>query len=76
MTKSPENVVEKLALACRLLYMEGLIDHGGLVGARVPGTGNMVLNPREMRGTDGRHPGIMHARWRKVIRPSRSACWC
>lgn len=56
---------EKLALACKLLYMEGLIDHGGLVGARVPGAapagGGLVLNPREMRGTEGRHPGLMEA---------------
>ena len=52
---------EKLALACKLLYMEGLIDHGGLAGARIPGTGNMALNPREMRGTPGRHPGLMEA---------------
>ncbi|MFM9968560.1 MAG: class II aldolase/adducin family protein [Burkholderiales bacterium] len=56
-----QQVREKLALACKLLYMEGLIDHGGLVGARVPGTSNMVLNPREMRGTPGRHPGLMEA---------------
>jgi ribulose-5-phosphate 4-epimerase/fuculose-1-phosphate aldolase len=55
-------VREKLALACKLLYMEGLIDHGGLVGARVaPGAGALVLNPREMRGTQGRHPGMMEA---------------
>jgi ribulose-5-phosphate 4-epimerase/fuculose-1-phosphate aldolase len=52
---------EKLALACKLLYMEGLIDHGGLVGARVPGSNDLVLNPREMRGTEGRHPGLMEA---------------
>ncbi|MDB5963739.1 MAG: hypothetical protein JWQ72_239 [Polaromonas sp.] len=52
---------EKLALACKLLYMEGLIDHGGLVGARVPGNAGLVLNPREMRGTQGRHPGMMEA---------------
>ena len=52
---------EKLALACKLLYMEGLIDHGGLVGARAPGNGGLVLNPREMRGTAGRHPGLMEA---------------
>jgi ribulose-5-phosphate 4-epimerase/fuculose-1-phosphate aldolase len=52
---------EKLALACKLLYMEGLIDHGGLVGARVPGSAGLVLNPREMRGTAGRHPGMMAA---------------
>jgi ribulose-5-phosphate 4-epimerase/fuculose-1-phosphate aldolase len=50
---------DKLALACRLLYMEGLIDHAGLVGARIPETGNLLLIPREMRGTLGRHPGIM-----------------
>ena len=56
-----KSVREKLALACKLLYMEGLIDHGGLVGARVPGSGNMALNPREMRGTPGRHPGLMEA---------------
>lgn len=54
-------VREKLALACKLLYMEGLIDHGGLVGARVPETGGLILNPREMRGTQGRHPGMMEA---------------
>ncbi len=52
---------EKLALACKLLYMEGLIDHGGLVGARVPGNLGLVVNPREMRGTEGRHPGLMEA---------------
>jgi L-ribulose-5-phosphate 4-epimerase len=50
---------EKLAHACRLLYMEGLMDHGGLVGARIPGTDHLILNPREMRGTTGRHPGLM-----------------
>jgi len=50
---------EKLADACRLLYMEGLMDHGGLVGARIPETGNLLLIPREMRGTPGRHPGLM-----------------
>ena len=50
---------EKLATACRLLYMEGLMDHAGLAGARIPETGNLLLNPREMRGTAGRHPGIM-----------------
>src|SRR5262247_917624 len=49
---------EKLATACRLLYMEGLMDHAGLAGARIPETGNLLLNPREMRGTPGRHPGI------------------
>jgi 3,4-dihydroxyphthalate decarboxylase len=49
----------KLATACRLLYMEGLMDHAGLAGARIPETGNLLLNPREMRGTPGRHPGIM-----------------
>lgn len=39
-------VREKLALACKLLYMEGLIDHGGLVGARVKeGEGDLVLIP-------------------------------
>ena len=54
-------VREKLALACKLLYMEGLMDHGGLVGARLPETGGLVLNPREMRGTQGRHPGLMEA---------------
>lgn len=52
---------EKLALACRLLYMEGLMDHAGLVGARIPGDGRLILNPRSMRGTRGRHPGIMSA---------------
>lgn len=51
----------KLALACRLLFGEGLMDHGGLVGARIPGESRMVLNPRTMRGTRGRHPGIMTA---------------
>ena len=54
-------VKSKLALACRLLFMEGLIDHGGLVGARAPGDSRLVLNPRTMRGTRGRHPGIMQA---------------
>lgn len=54
-------VKEKLALACRLLYKEGLLDHAGLVGARNPGETDLVLNPRTMRGTRGRHPGIMRA---------------
>ena len=54
-------VKEKLALSCRLLYREGLLDHGGLIGARIPGESRMVLNPRTMRGTRGRHPGIMSA---------------
>ena len=34
---------EKLATACRLLYMEGLMDHAGLAGARIPETGNLLL---------------------------------
>ena len=56
-----EEVKAKLALACRLLYMEGLLDHAGLVAARIPGESRLVLNPRTMRGTRGRHPGIMAA---------------
>ena len=59
---SSTEVRQKLAFACKLLYMEGLLDHGGLVGARVKaGEGNLVLNPREMRGTQSRHPGLMEA---------------
>lgn len=50
---------DKLALACRLLWLEGLLDHAGLAGARIPETGNLLLIPREMRGTLGRHPGMM-----------------
>jgi len=34
---------KKLALACQPLYMERLMDHGGLVGTRIPGTGDMAL---------------------------------
>src|ERR1700675_2384680 len=60
---------EKLATACRLLHMEGLMDHAGLAGARIPGTGNLLLNPREMRGTPGRHPGIMTADDLVVVDP-------
>ncbi|OGA24952.1 MAG: hypothetical protein A3I02_14470 [Betaproteobacteria bacterium RIFCSPLOWO2_02_FULL_67_26] len=60
---------EKLATACRLLYMEGLMDHAGLAGARIPETGNLLLNPREMRGTPGRHPGIMAADDLVVVDP-------
>lgn len=60
---------EKLATACRLLYMEGLIDHAGLAGARIPESGNLLLNPREMRGTPGRHPGIMAADDLVVVDP-------
>lgn len=60
---------EKLARACRLLYMEGLMDHAGLAGARIPETGNLLLNPREMRGTQGRHPGIMAADDLVVVDP-------
>ncbi len=58
---SARAIAEQLALACRLLYMENLMDHGGLAGARIPETGELVLNPREMRGTPGRHPGLMSA---------------
>jgi len=60
---------EKLATACRLLYMEGLMDHAGLAGARIPETGNLLLNPREMRGTAGRHPGMMAADDLVVVDP-------
>ena len=60
---------EKLATACRLLYMEGLMDHAGLAGARIPETGNLLLNPREMRGTEGRHPGMMAADDLVVVDP-------
>ncbi|MBI3076255.1 MAG: class II aldolase/adducin family protein [Deltaproteobacteria bacterium] len=49
---------ERLALVCRLLYMEGLMDHAGLVSARL-GPDRLLLNPRTMRGTKGRHPGLM-----------------
>lgn len=59
--KPIEELKTKLALACRLLYREGLMDHAGLAGARVPGEDLLVLNPRTMRGTRGRHPGIMRA---------------
>ena len=60
---------EKLATACRLLYMEGLMDHAGLAGARIPETGNLLLNPREMHGTAGRHPGMMAADDLVVVDP-------
>jgi ribulose-5-phosphate 4-epimerase/fuculose-1-phosphate aldolase len=60
---------EKLAAACRLLYLEGLMDHAGLAGARIPETGNLLLNPREMRGTEGRHPGMMVADDLVVVDP-------
>ena len=63
---------EKLAIACRLLYMEGLMDHAGLAGARIPETGNLLLNPREMRGTAGRHPGMMAADDLVVVDPQGS----
>ncbi len=63
------SLAEKLALACRLLYMEGLMDHGGLVGVRIPSSGNLILNPREMRGTTGRHPGLMTAEDMVVVDP-------
>ena len=66
---SARAIAEKLATACRLLYMENLMDHGGLVGARIPETGNLILNPREMRGTPGRHPGLMSAGDLVVVDP-------
>ena len=50
---------DALATACRMLAMQGLIDHAGLVGARIPETGNLLLIPREMRGTQGRNPAMM-----------------
>lgn len=62
-------IAEQLARACRMLYMERLIDHGGLVGARLP-DGNLLLNPREMRGTAGRHPGLMTADDLVVVDPA------
>ena len=64
-----QSLAEKLALVCRLLYMEGLMDHGGLVGARIPESGNLIVNPREMRGTTGRHPGLMAAEDMVVVDP-------
>lgn len=60
---------DKLAHACRMLYMEGLMDHAGLAGARIPETGNLLLNPREMRGTTGRHPGMMEGDDLVVVDP-------
>jgi ribulose-5-phosphate 4-epimerase/fuculose-1-phosphate aldolase len=60
---------DKLALGCRLLFREGYMDHAGLAGARVPETGNLLLNPREMRGTTGRHPGIMQGDDLVVVDP-------
>ena len=67
--ETAKKLAEKLALACRLLYMENLMDHGGLVGARIPDTGKLILNPREMRGTPGRHPGLMSAEDMVVVDP-------
>jgi ribulose-5-phosphate 4-epimerase/fuculose-1-phosphate aldolase len=64
---STRAIAEKLSTACRLLYMEGLMDHGGLAGARVPETGHLVLNPREMHGTPGRHPGLMSGKDMVVV---------
>lgn len=64
-----EELKQKLALACRLLYREGLMDHAGLAGARVAGDSRLVLNPRTMRGTRGRHPGIMSAEDMVVVDP-------
>jgi len=66
---SSRATAEKLSTACRLLYMENLMDHGGLVGARIPETGHLVLNPREMRGTPGRHPGLMSPEDMVVVDP-------
>lgn len=60
---------DKLALGCRLLFMEGYMNHAGLAGARIPETGNLLLNPREMRGTTGRHPGIMQGDDLVVVDP-------
>lgn len=45
------------------------MDHAGLAGARIPETSNLLLNPREMRGTAGRHPGIMAADDLVVVDP-------
>jgi len=69
MMQGSKELRDKLATACRLLYMEGLMDHAGLAGARIPETGNLLLNPREMRGTPGRHPGIMAADDLVVVDP-------
>lgn len=66
---SSRAIAEKLSTACRLLYMEKLMDHGGLAGARNPATGHLILNPREMRGTPGRHPVLMSAEDMVVVDP-------
>ena len=61
---------ETLATACRMLAMQGLIDHAGLVGARIPETGNLLLIPREMRGTQGRNPAMMRGDDFVVVDPN------
>jgi ribulose-5-phosphate 4-epimerase/fuculose-1-phosphate aldolase len=60
---------ETLALACRLLWREKLLDHAGLAGARIPETGNLLLIPREMHGTTGRHPGLLRPEDFVVVDP-------
>ncbi len=36
---------EKLAMACRLLCMEGLIDWSGHISARIPGSDKILIHP-------------------------------
>ncbi len=38
---------EKLAQACRILYMEGLFQSSGHISARVPGTDHILIHPRQ-----------------------------
>ncbi|MBI3014886.1 MAG: class II aldolase/adducin family protein [Candidatus Tectomicrobia bacterium] len=39
---------DKLAKACRFLYREGILDAYGHLSARVPGTGRLLINPKEI----------------------------
>src|SRR5919106_3714235 len=43
-----QEIKSKLATLCRLLEHLGLIDFSGHVSARVPGTENVLINPRNV----------------------------
>ncbi|MBI4318949.1 MAG: class II aldolase/adducin family protein [Chloroflexi bacterium] len=41
-----QELSEKLAVFCRMIYMEELVDHSGHVSARIPGTTRILVQPR------------------------------
>ncbi len=53
-----ELLKEKLARACRMLEMMGLIDHSGHISGRLPGSQTFFIHPQKLSRTEVR-PGDM-----------------